>query len=80
MFQSDRKAANRTGTGGWGQFPRIIHCEPVRTGTEWIFLNRNRREPEPDLFFDPLICFEAINSIFFKAINAKCLRRLMRNV
>ena len=47
---------------------------------EWIFLNWNRHEPELDLVLDPLICFEAINSIFFKAINAKCLRRLMRNV
>ena len=36
-----RKAANRTGTGCWGQFTRIIHCELVRTGTGPFFF-----EPE----------------------------------
>ena len=55
-----------------GAEPNANRCEPE---PEWIFVNRNRHELELDLFFDPLLCFEATHSIFSKVINAKCLRR-----
>ena len=29
IYRITMKAANRTGTGGFGQFTRVIHCEPV---------------------------------------------------
>ena len=69
----NRNRVNRTMRTGTGSEP-----EPVMNWTggepepECIFLNRNRHEPEPDLFFDPLLCFEPINAIF--------LKQLMRNV